>query len=68
MQLISMIEIGPTDKFSMIVVKQKVIVFGSTRTFNAVEKPLMIHFVFFVATGGKFKAVYGHNICFVDHL
>ena len=37
MQMISLIEVGSTDKFPMIVVKQIVIVFGSTRTFNAVD-------------------------------
>ena len=37
MQQISLIEVGPTDKFPMIVVKQNVIVFGSTRTLNAVD-------------------------------
>ena len=33
----SLIEVGPTDKFPMIVVKRNVIVFESTRTLNAVD-------------------------------
>ena len=37
MQLISMIEVGPMDKFQMIVVKQNVKVYGSTRTLNVID-------------------------------
>ena len=37
MQLISLIEVGKTDRFSMILVKQNSIVFKSTRTLNAVD-------------------------------
>ena len=37
MQLISLIEVGPTDKFPMIVVKQNIIVFESTSILNAVD-------------------------------
>ena len=37
MQLISQIEVGKTDIFLMIVVKHNSIVFGSTRTLNAVD-------------------------------
>ena len=36
-QLILLIEVGPMDKFLMIVVKQNVIVFGSMQTLNAVD-------------------------------